>query len=1445
MREDQIEDVYALSPMQGGMLFHTLYAEETSAYLDQQVFALQGMLDTDAFEGAWRYLIERHPVLRTSFHWEGLEEPLQVVHGSVELPLEHRNESHLSEGAQQARIQEVLHAHRTQGIEISQAPLMRMTLIRTGPASWHFVWTVHHLLLDRWSTSQLLNELGVAYEAHRRGERIALPPVRPFGDYIGWLQAQDPARAEAYWRRTLAGFTHPTALPVDRSPGAQPGPDLPVRLQIRLSEETSAALQALARRHRLTINTLVQGVWALLLSRYSGEEDVLFGATVSGRPASLAGVETMVGMFINSLPVRVRVPGSASLVEWLQQLQESMLELREYEYSALIQVQGWSDIPRGTPLFDSLVVVQNTPTVSSVQEPGEDPEPGGALKVRSVGSESSANFPLMLLAVPGRQLTLVLSYDVSRYECADMTRMLGHLEVLLEGIASDPDRKIASLPLLTEAERHQWLEEFNATSVAWDEEVCIPTWFERQVERTPEAVALRFQDQYLTYRELNRQANQLALALRKRGVGPETLVGVYVERSVEMVVGVLGVWKAGGAYLPLDPEYPQERIAFTLEDANVHFVLTQPSLAPRLEGQGLNVIVLEPEGFADQDRSNPLLLTTPRNLAYVIYTSGSTGRPKGVLLDHHGLFNYLRWGVDAYAVQEGAGAPVHSPLGFDLTITSLYMPLLTGRTVTLLPEDGAVEQLGATLAARPSYSLVKLTPAHVELLSQMLPAEVVGESARTLVIGGEALTAEHLAFWRANAPHVRLINEYGPTETVVGCCIYEAPPHVALSGAIPIGRPIANTRLFILNPQMQPVPVGVSGELYIGGAGLARGYLNRAELTAEKFVPDPFSSEPGARLYRTGDLCRFLPDGNIAFQGRIDHQVKVRGFRIELGEIESALREYPAISEAVVLAREDVVGDKRLVAYVVSNSENAVSVSALREYLKARLPEYMVPSAFVLLEALPLNANGKVDRKALPAPEMGAVTEQEYVAPRTPIEAGVAEVWSEVLRLESVGAHANFFELGGHSLLATQVISRLRSAFQVELPLRALFEAPTVAELAARVEQARGEERISAPPLLPTSRSGPLPLSFSQQRLWFLDQYEPGSSVYNIPGALRLHGPLNVAALEHSLQEIVRRHEALRTTFTQREGVGCQVIQPPDAFTLPMTDLSAWDAEAREREARRLSVEEAERPFDLEHGPLFRAALLQLTPEEHILLVTMHHIVSDGWSQGILVRELTTFYRAFAAGSSSPLPDLPIQYADYAAWQRGWLDGEELERQVAYWRGHLAEAPSLLELPTDRPRPALQTFRGEIERYELSPELTQGIKALGQNEGATLFMTLLAAFQTLLSRYSHQEDIVVGTPIANRTRAEVEGVIGLFLNTLALRGDLSGDPSFRELLGRVREAALGAYAHQDLPFEKLVEELQPERTLGYSPIFQMMFILHNIAPALVALPGVSAVSLPV
>ena len=1423
-----VQDVYPLSPVQSGLLFHSLYAPESGVYFERSSRRIDN-LNVSALKQAWQRVVDRHAVFRTGFVLDASpNRPVQVVHRRATCAWQELDWRDLSEGERGEQLDAFLEADRKAGFDIATPPLMRMALLRLTDNSQQFVWSYHHAILDGWSGATLFKEVIELYDGFVRGQEVELETPRPYRDYIQWLLGQDVAEAKSFWKKTLRGFSSPTPLGIDRRSRDRSSPQQDYgRHDLHLPLELSAALRTLARQHHMSLNTFFEGTWALLLSRYSGNRDVVFGVTSSGRPASLPGVDSMVGLFVTTLPVRVCVDPDAPLLTWFRDLQSRQLELREYEYSSLVDVHGWSDVPRGVPLFESGLVFENYRFDPSIGELAR-------LDSRDVQIWERANFPISILAMPdGDELALRIMFERARFNDDTVRRILGHFQTVLEGIVADPQRRLSDLQLLTKAEQTQLLVMWNDTRSGDPQDKCIQELFEARVAESPDAVAITCQDELITYRDLNARANQLARRLRKLGVGPEVMVGLCVDRSVEMVVGMLGILKAGGAYVPLDPEYPTDRLAFMLRDAKVPLVLTEQRLNQRLSELQVQTLSLDSEHalIGEQGKENLVITTSANNIAYVIYTSGSTGLPKGSLVPHRGLCNVAREQSRVFGVGSGSTALQFASLSFDASVAEILTALTSGATLCLGTKESLLPGPGLTsLLNEQAITFATLPPSVLSALPfDELPA------LRTISVAGEACSAEVVAKWAAGR---RFLNLYGPTEATIWATFAEC---VADGGTPPIGRVIDNTHAYILDSLAQPVPLGVEGELHLGGVGLARGYLDRPELTAERFVPNPYGDR-GGRLYKTGDLVRYRADGNIDFAGRIDHQVKIRGFRIEPGEIESVLHKHPAVREAVLLAREDEPGDKRLVAYVVPNVEQVERhtdhplsdkfagdlVPRLRDHVRQALPDYMAPSAYVMLESMPLTANGKIDRHALPAPDSARPDLADaYVAPQNPYEEMLANLWSEVLGIEQIGVHDNFFELGGHSLLATQLVSRIRAVFEVDLPLRSLFEAPTVAGLVADLKSTpRGGEEVSLDSL--SRVEGDLPLSFSQERLWFLQQLEPESSIaYNIPSAVRLTGPLKLAALEQALSEIVRRHEALRTTFSMVQGRAVQVIGVAEPISLRLVDLTDLPKSCRAEQSQLIAAREERRPFDLSHGPLLRVTLIKLANQQHALLLGLHHIVSDGWSMGLLIRELVSLYETFSTGRPSPLFELPIQYADYAIWQRKRMESGEIDPQLAYWKDQLHAPPPFLELPADRPRPTVQTFAGAYHSIVLSGHLLKALKALSQREDATLYMTLLATFQTLLHRYTGQTDILVGTPVAGRTRQEMEALIGFFINTVVMRADVSENPNFCELLAQTREAALGAYSHQDIPFEKLVDELEVERDLSRAPLFQVLFILQN------------------
>ncbi|MBE9178538.1 amino acid adenylation domain-containing protein [Oculatella sp. LEGE 06141] len=1409
---------------------------------------LSGSLDISALHRSFQEIVQRHEVLRTHIRADQ-GQPLVEISPTAELPLPLIDLSDIPATTQTKVVQQLAHAYAQQTFDLATDELLRVQLLklsdtRTAQAGQRYyvlLISMHHIAADGWSIGVLLRELTVLYEAYLNGQTSPLPilPIQ-YVDVAAWqrqwLQGDVLNTQLNYWQQQLAGAPPVLALPTDY-------PRPPVQTfqgsshSFTLPGDVTDALRTLSRTQGCTLfMTLLTG-FVLLLHRYSNSNDIVVGSPIANR--THPDVEELIGFFVNTLVLRTDVSGNPTGQELLQRVRGMALGAYAHQdlpFEHLVEVLHPDRDLSHTPLFQVMFVLQ-TPR-QSLTLPGLEVQP---IEI----DRPIAKFDLTLsITETPIGLTARLEYRTDLFTIDTIRRMAGHLQTLWAALAANPDRPIGDLPLLTASEQQQWMQ-WNRTQSPLTQDGTFIDWFERQVERSPDAVAVVFADQQITYRELNTRANQLAHHLQQRGVAPDGLVGLCVERSIELVIGLLGILKAGGAYVPLDPTYPAARLSYILNDAQVAVLLIQQRLLPMLTTETLQADIVclgaEDEAIAQQPTDFPRIECKPDHLAYVIYTSGSTGNPKGTLVTHRGLANYLDWCTHTYTVEQGTGTLVHSSIAFDLTVTGLFSPLLVGQRVELVPEDLGIEALGMALRQRSQLSLVKITPAQLQLLAEQLNPSDVAHCTNAFIIGGETLLPEHIAFWQQHAPATRLVNEYGPTETVVGCCVYSVPQGASYPGVVPIGRAIANTDLYVLDQHYQLVPSGVVGELYIGGAGLARGYLHRPDLTAEKFIPHPFSQEPGARLYKTGDLARYRPDGTLECLDRVDHQVKIRGFRIELGEIETALSQYPGIQHAVVLAQDAPGGGKQLVAYIVAR--NAPSSVEVRRWLKATLPDYMVPTAVVPLEALPLTPNGKVDRRRLPSlagVQVPSTPEADLVmAPHTPAEEILVGIWQRVLELEAIHVHDNFFELGGHSLLATRVVSHIRQAFRVEVPLRHIFEYPSIAELAPAIDTLLKTEPKTTAPLQPRDRTQPLPLSFAQQRLWFLAQLEPDSPFYNVPVAVRVQGVLNVAVLRRSLEAIIDRHEVLRTAFERVEGHPVPVVSTAIALPLPLIDLQDVSSVQQAIEVNRWAQVEAQQPVPLDCSPLLRVKLIRLQAQEHVLLLTLHHLVADGWSMGVLVHELADFYKAFCQGQATSLPDLPIQYADFAAWQREELEGDRLESQLAYWTRQLAGAAPLLELPCDHPRPAVQTFQGATYAFQISPQQTQTLKRFSQQQGCTLFMTLLTAFQVLLSRYSSSEDIVVGSPIANRNRAETEALIGFFVNTLVLRTNLSGNPTVQEALHRVREVALGAYAHQDLPFERLVEALQPERNLSHTPLFQVMFILQNAPAAALQLPGLT------
>ncbi len=1460
-------------PRSGGLPLS--FAQERLWFLDRlspgsaeynvpALFHLEGPLSAGALAGALDGVVDRHEILRTVF-LEAREGPVQTVLPAGAIPLPVADLSALPEATRCAEAARLAAAEARRPFDLTRGPLLRTFLVRLGPERHDLVLNVHHIVYDGWSAGVLARELASLYAPACSGS-VPVLPVQ-YGDFASWqrrwMEAGGLAGQTGWWRDQLGAQSRPLELPADRPRPAVRGPRGGLE-PFELGAELGEGVGRLARRAGATRFMVLLAAFQVLLHRSTGQEEVRVGTPVANR--GRREVEDLIGLFVNTL-VLCAAPGDApSFSELLLQVRETALGAWSHQdlpFEKLVEALAPERDLARNPLFQVLFLLADP-------LPARELAPGLTLRIEELHN-GAAKVDLKLVLEPGGALRGAFEYSADLFEPRTVRRMAGHLRTLLEGIVSAPQARIAELPFLSLPERRQLvLAGPPAAHPAPD--LPVHARFASWARRTPDAPAVVFEDGQVTYRELSLRSRLLARHLRALGVAPEVPVAVCLERSAAMVAAILGVLEAGGAYVPLDPDFPAERLALVLADSGAAALVTEDGLLGRLPASGVPIVSMDglAAGLQAGDL-DPRATAGPEHLAYVIYTSGSTGRPKGVAVEHRQLASYLDGVLERIALPSGASYATVSTLAADLGNTMIFAALTTGGTLHVISRERVSDaERMADYFGRHAVDCLKIVPSHLTaLLAAPRPERLLPR--RLLMLGGEAAPWELAGRLRGLAPGCRLVNHYGPTETTIGVLTSEPalPALISrstprLSATIPIGRPLAGVRACVVGPRFELVPSGAPGELLIGGATVTRGYLGRPDLTAERFVPDPFADqtdrsdrtdrsddgrEGGDRLYRTGDRVRLLPGGEIEFLDRIDQQVKIRGFRIEPGEVERVLEGHPEVARAVVLAQPvpGTVGEHRLAAWVVPRGEARADLpAALRLWLRERLPEVMVPAAPRLLGVLPLTPNGKVDRRALAEIEPGTGEEAERTAPRTAAEELLAGIFAELLGVGQVGIEDDFFELGGHSLLATRLISRVRLLFGVNLELRAVFESRTAASLAARIDAAlRQGSAVSA--LVPTPRQRgseePLPLSFAQERLWFLDQLQPGSPAYNVPRRLDIEGELGGAgrsALATALGEIVRRHEALRTVFAAAGGSPVQRVQPPCPFPLPLVDLAALPDAAGWDEAERLAREEARRPFDLARGPLLRALLLRREDAVHHLLLTTHHIVSDGWSAGVLTRELAALYAAFREGRPSPLPELPLQTADFALWQREQLSGTRLAAQLDYWRQRLAVPLPALELPADLPRPAAPTGRGAVVGSALPAELAASLAQLGRRIGATLFMTLLGAFQALLQRITGETDVAVGAPVAHRTPAETEGLIGFFVNTVVLRTALDADPAFAELLGRVREVALGAYAHQDIPFERVVEEVRPARGASASPLFQVLFVLQRDQPGDLRLGGLRA-----
>ncbi|CAK0467489.1 non-ribosomal peptide synthetase [Burkholderia pseudomallei] len=1463
-----IQDIYPLAPLQEGMVFHHLLHAESDAYMEAYFVGFRTRARLDRFLDALRMIVDRHDILRTGFFWEGLEQPVQIVQRRVRLPIEFVDLDPADGDV--LRQLEARHDPRAHRLDIRRPALLSCHAAHDPAAGrWLLCVMAHHLAIDNTSLKLLVAE----EQAIEQGGFDALPPAPSFRNFIAQIASGvDRREHEAFFSAMLGDIdspTHPFGLQDVQGDGREIA-----EFQQRLSPELSKAIRVCTRRLGVSPASLMHLAWAMVLSRATGRREAVFGTVLFGR---MQGGERGMGMFINTLPIRIDVD-ERYVAECLAHTHERVVQLIYHEHAPLALALRCSGLPARQALFSSLLNYRHSE--QAARPPRDDDD------IQYLDGNERTNYPL---TVSIDDLGEAFSVTVQARHPASPERIRAFMETALEqlvraldgtsGVAAPgvvmPRIAVCDIDVLPSEERHRLLVEWNDTAADYPQDQCLHRLFEAQAARHPDTIALIADGEPVGYAELNRRANRLARHLSARGLQPDQRVAICIDRGIDMVVAMLAVLKAGGAYVPLDPAYPSERLDYLLRDCAPVALLTHARLGASMQTRlvlalarldtGCALIDLESDAGAwrhERDDDPPPSGLTPRHLAYVIYTSGSTGQPKGVMVEHRSVCNLVAWHAGAFDVGTGCRSASVAGVAFDATTWEVWAALCNGGCLSLAPGDAASDPQALLRWWRAQELDVGFL---VTPLAEL--AYATGQSnagMRTLLIGGDRLSR-----WPDSMPPGQmLVNNYGPTEATVVATSGRLQPGEATP---PIGRPIANTRVYVLDAWLRPAPIGVAGELYIGGVQVARGYLNRPELTRERFIDDPFVA--GGRLYRTGDLARWRTDGSLEYLGRNDFQVKIRGFRIELGEIEAQLAKVADVREVVVLARDSAAEvhdsatehatpnalspspetstataaatatatatatEKRLVAYYTGDAD----VAALRAQAAQHLPSYMVPSAYVRLDAWPLTPNGKLDRRALPAPADDAYARAEYEAPQGAKEEALAAIWRELLHVERVSRHDNFFELGGHSLLAVQLVSRLRQALSVEVALSTVFDAPVLSALASRLDD---NTAAVLPPIPLAPRDGRIALSLAQQRLWFLTQLEGVSEAYHMSGAVRLDGPLNREVLQRALNRIVMRHEALRTCFVREEGEPIQVIQPHADLTMSYHDLREaesirHEAGNREQRAKNLSQAHASAPFDLSRDLPVRVLLLQLADEAHVVQVVMHHIASDGWSVGVFLQELSALYGSFIAEQGDPLAPLPLQYADYAAWQRRWLASGQLEKQGAFWQTNLSGAPTLLELPTDRPRPPKQSHAGASVEVKLGAALSERVKRLSQRHGVTPYMTLLSSWAAVLSRLSGQEEVVIGSPVAGRNRTEVEALIGFFVNTLALRLDLSSEPTVGELLKRTKAQVLSAQAHQDLPFDQVVERVKPPRSTAHPPLFQVMFDWHNTPARALTMPGLT------
>ncbi|MCH5584990.1 amino acid adenylation domain-containing protein [Shimazuella sp. AN120528] len=1391
MLQEGIQDVYPLTPAQQGILFHSLDDTIVGVYVNQLCLRLHGCIDLIRFEQAWKHIVQRHDVFRTAFFWEELSAPLQVVSEEGNIPFETKDWSHLTEKSQEESWRKLLIQDRELGFDLQEAPLTRVTMIKVAEKQYRILWTFHHLLLDGWSCSIVLKELLDFYYG-----RTDFQESVAFSEFVAWIEANDQSEALDYWGRQVTSIEEPTLLS-DQKIHEQSPLTIPSEHNLVFSIEQTKLIRQIAKQLNITESTLLLGAWMLTVSLFTSKSDIVVGMAVSGRSALLENYENRVGMHMNTVPVHGTVTCEDEIQDWLQKLQQKLLDIRMYEHTSLADIGAYSQVAGDVSLFDNLFVYENYPSEEWKQE-------DFSLVIEE--SIERSHYPLTLMVIPNEEIRCRWIYN-STLSSTKVNAFASHFRHILLQMLAMPDQSLSSLEWTTIEEKQQIFSWNQSDSAFILSDERMHQLLEKQVGLFSDKIAIRWGIETITYQELNNRSNQLARLLLQKGIQAGDVIAVGMPRSIEMVIAIYAIWKMGGAYLPIDLTYPEARLSYILSDAKAKLMISTSDVVFDLPAYRGETILYDQvtELLASLSSLDLQLEGSNMSLAYVIYTSGSTGEPKGVMINHCNAVHLMQWASTIFSPEERAGVLASTSICFDLSVFELFFPLSNGGMV--IGVENILEL--AELNEKEQVTLINTVPSAI---AELLELDAIPSNVKTVNLAGEPLTNQ-LAQKLYELGHVeKVYNLYGPTEDTT----YSTYSLVEKGSAeIPaIGRPIDHTEVFVMNEYGKLMPIGIPGELYIGGAGVSAGYLNHPTLTAEKFVNHPFRSEE--KLYRTGDRAVLLENGEFKFLGRLDHQVKIRGFRIEPAEIEHILEKHQGVTKAIVVAKEN-----QLIAYVIGQGYNF----DFENYLTSFLPSYMVPNHFIEIDEFPLTPNGKIDRKAL----LDRQIEQVNVILPTndsPLEEILKEVWKEVLGLTSVSTIDNFFALGGHSLLATQVISRISRIFQVTMPIRSLFQSPTIKQLARDLDQMLHTHQEENDPIRRYQHTEKLPLSPSQKRIWFLEQVLPFKHVYHLPFVLKIEGHIEKQGLERAICYLIDRHPALRTSFYQEDGVPYQLIE--ETLSISLEEMDVRSAKSPEQEAKLQIEKEIEVPFSLDFAPLIRVKLYRLADDEFYLFFLMHHLIADGWSLSILSRELFQVYESILIEKDIDLPTLPLEPVDYALYLEELAESTSWNRKISYWKEKLLDLPSLV-LPTDFPRPNEQSYEGNTLYHPLSVSLSEDLKVLSNEQGCTLYMVLLSAFQVLLSRYTGQTDIVVGSPVAGRNDEQLEGLIGFFVETIVIRTDLNKAATWTDLLQLVREVSLEAYANSQVPFEKVVDAIAPDRKLGESPLFQIMFAMQSIS----------------